>query len=291
MRRAILLAVAAVASFAVLGGWQPATDRSPTEVAQPTTVDTIRRSPVDLVLPLDLYRLDAVESHLAGEALGQLEVACMRGLGFHDFARPALPAAPLVEASNRRYGVINEGVAREFGYHLPYSALSDSRMAAFDRWRESLTAREASALYGPAGDAGCARDASTTLRRGVNADDLAWFTELDFDSYETSRADPRVSSAMSAWSECMRRNGLAYESHDEAMSDPQWTLDSAAATRDEITTAAADARCKHTSGLLKTWISVETSLQTGLISRDPGRFEALARAKKLYLANVISLLR
>jgi hypothetical protein len=250
-------------------------------------------SPIEarqIILPFDTYRLNVAESPSIDQTLVKLETQCMRAHGFTDITIPAVAAKDNDEPWNaRRYGIVGQATAKEFGYHLPRSPQRERSAAQLGAWRTALTQPERVALYGPSGDTGCAATAADRITRGVAPDNAGWLTKFDFTSLDQSRTDPRLQATTRDWQTCMSRQELRYANPDQAIQDPQWDLNSPTPSDDEVSTAVADARCKDQTDLVRVWMTVETEIQQDIIKKNSGRFAERAKTIQLILANARSL--
>lgn len=226
-----------------------------------------------LALPFDRYRPDFAQEAEIERARTTLVRACLHGsldVPVQDTAPGALDRSPNL----RRYGVIDEASATDFGYHFPRTPEERKRQGEQRRWSAGLTDTQRTAL------ATCADQAETTLTK---VDD-AFLADWDFRSLRTSGADSRVGAAVSAWRTCMAEQGYGYADPAAAISDPRWNLDDARIPEAEKDTALADVRCRAAAKLVETWHDVEAAGQDAEIRRDPARFDRLATALRTRLA-------
>jgi hypothetical protein len=215
----------------------------------------------------------------------------MREHGHPDITIPPslVGAVPPVPENHRRYGVVDERNARQFGYHLPPDPGSDSRAAELDAWLAGLTDREKSALYGTT-SSGCLADAIAALSHGAVETNTRWFTNLDFTSLNQSERTPAVAAAVATWRVCMSQYGRDYADPYAAAGDPQWNLDSPYISDREIGTAAADVRCKTRVDLVRIWVVAETEMQLNYIHHNANRFAQLAQARLATYTNAVRIL-
>jgi hypothetical protein len=232
-----------------------------------------------LDLPFDDYQLNFAEESEIRRARTVLARACLRerGVRFDVPDDVRTPGAMDVEPNLRRYGVVDEGSAAGYGYHVPTTAEEKRQQEARQRWAASITEDQRMALFG---EGGCTEEADAKL---TTFDD-GFLGAADQESLRTSERDPRVVATVAAWHTCMTGQGYAYPNPDAAIDDPRWDIDAAAIPKAEIDTALADVRCKTSSGLVETWHDVEVGVQQDKIRRDAGRFAALASARDKRLA-------
>ncbi|WP_162231674.1 hypothetical protein [Allosalinactinospora lopnorensis] len=231
---------------------------------------------VGLELPLDSYRLDheAESNYYRAEDL--LVRECMEDAGFTWHVPDDV--SPGADPKRRRYGVIDPGTAKEYGYHFP----SDSRSQRTERLRDQTLRqpRAEEAYFGPESSEGkgCAARADRRLGRGVVPADYGLLADLDWRSLEDSEDHPDVMAAKRAWSTCMDARGYSYGTPREAVEDPAWNLDEPAVSEEERKVARADADCKYEAGMVETWVQVETEIQRGMIAENASELERLRQA-------------
>ena len=243
------------------------------------------RSAADLSLPLDAYIETEQQVAAVSRAEDLLVQSCMRRFGFRWTLVEPVP--PPFGGNNRRYGVIDEAEAAQYGYHLPDSERERRRRAEeARRARGDLTAAAFAVWSGKGQRAydgqeipqgGCIGEARRQLNDQVDNRVLELPFQLADEAKERSEADSRVRRAFEQWSACMRRAGFRYQDPWEANDDPAWQ-EHAQATEREIATAVADVRCKQETNLVGIWMAVEAAYQQRLIERHA---EALADVKRL----------
>ncbi|MFF9623053.1 hypothetical protein [Streptomyces griseosporeus] len=249
--------------------------------------------------PLDAYDLSEDEVDIVGRARWTLAKECMAGLGFGTLRdldvdpvpdwprRPAqagVYAAVMVTSTDARYGVTDPAQAARYGYRAP--AVAYERRHPQRTW----TLAEYLALAGPElpddpksvhghriPERGCLGQAQ---RRIYGEDpwgrkDPVW--TLGSQSLTQARRDPAWKQAERAWSACMREAGFHYATPAEAQegrdrlederAQATGPLDHDRPTTLEKRTAAADARCKQSSGYLRTVHAVDVRIQNTLVAR------------------------
>lgn len=232
-----------------------------------------------LALPFDRYRPGFAEETEIARARATLVRACLHDRGA-ELAVPEddrVPGALDLSPNLRRYGVIDEASATNFGYHFPKTPEERQRQSKQRQWAAGLTEAQRTTLFG---EHGCTEQAETEL---TTVDD-GFLTDADFRSLRTSETDPRVGAALADWRTCMTGQGYAYASPRAAISDPRWHLDSEKIPDDERNAALADVRCKATAHLVEVWHDVEAGAQEQDIRRDAARFDRLATARQARLA-------
>lgn len=232
-----------------------------------------------LALPFDRYRPGFAQETEIGRARATLVRACLHDRGVEltvpedDHTPGALDLSPNL----RRYGVIDEATATNFGYHFPKTPEERKQQSKQRRWAAALTEAQRTTLFG---ERGCTEQAETELTK---VDD-GFFTDADFRSLRASEADPRVGTAVADWRTCMAGRGYAYADPRSAISDPRWNLDAEEIPDEEKEIALADVRCKASAHLVEVWHDVEAGLQEQGIHQDSGRFDRLAAAWQTRLA-------
>ena len=232
-----------------------------------------------LALPFDRYRPGFAEETEIVRARATLVRACLHDRGV-ELAVPEDDHTPGVldlSPNLRRYGVIDEATATNFGYHFPKTAEERQQQLEQRRWAAGLTETQRTTLFG---ERGCTEQAETELTK---VDD-GFLTDADFRSLRTSETDPRVGAALAAWRACMTGRGYGYADPRAAISDPRWNLDAELIPHDEKDTALADVRCKATAHLVEVWHDVEAAAQEQEIRHDAAQFDRLAAAWQARLA-------
>ncbi|GLY40437.1 hypothetical protein Amsp01_064600 [Amycolatopsis sp. NBRC 101858] len=232
-----------------------------------------------LALPFDRYRPGFAEETEIGWARATLVRACLRDRGV-ELAVPdddRVPGALDRSPNLRRYGVIDEASATNFGYHFPKTPEERQRQSKQRRWVAGLTEAQRTTLFG---EHGCTEQAETEL----TAVDDGFLTDADFRSLRSSETDPRVGAAIADWRTCMAGRGYDYADSRAAISDPRWHLDAEPIPDEEKGTALADVQCKATAHLVEVWHDVEAAAQEQTIRHDAARFDGLATARQDRLA-------
>jgi hypothetical protein len=230
-------------------------------------------------LPLDRYLVPDAKVAAVARAQTELTLACLRSLGVRpDSGVAAVPPTafrPLI-------GYLSPGQAARTGYGSLAGPGNGAVSYADGYTREAYkpSRSELAALFGktarvnghrvPAG--GCKKQAVRELHAGVGtlpADPRAAELAAQF----AALRDPRMASASSRWSSCMRQRGFSYQTPLQAARDPRWARPGLAgmsyrpaATRPEVATAVADARCQSQTGLFRTWTAVNRAFQDTIIA-------------------------
>jgi hypothetical protein len=191
--------------------------------AGPTTpvVPAVPAVPAEqLALPFDRYRPGFADESEVQRARTALVRDCLRDLGVRldvpDDVR--VPGVLDLSPNLRRYGVVDDPTATDFGYHFPRTAAESKRQQEQQRWSAGLTQAQRETLFG---EHGCTGRAD----RELGPVDDGFLIEADFQSLRTSGADPRVAAVTALWRTCMDGLGFDYADPTAAISDPRWDLD------------------------------------------------------------------
>ncbi|MFJ4786800.1 hypothetical protein [Streptomyces sp. NPDC088794] len=231
-----------------------------------------------LALPMESYMEPYADTVVVQQAVDRLAAQCMKRYGY-DYTAPVrgLTPPPSSDDSNmtRRYGITDQDLAARFGYFLgdseqtppPAQRLTSAETAVLTG--RLAIARGAAKAPTKAGgktipEDGCVGEATRRIGPRIDAS-LA--SRLDYESLRRSQSDPRVLAAVDAWSRCMKAKGYTVDSPLNAAKLTPDT-DHGQATRADITTALADIACKRSTGLVKTWFTVESALQRRQIEQN-----------------------
>ncbi|HEU5111412.1 MAG TPA: hypothetical protein VFT95_22960 [Micromonosporaceae bacterium] len=257
-------AFARVAGLGLAAALVAACSGSPSPVEPPPV---LLRS-AELRLPIDDYLLSPVDLRQLAAARVVLVRQCMNAAGL-DLPPPAESRETGPRTWNeRRYGITDPDLAAVDGF-----GLGDRDPAAQQpKPAPKPDAAQRAALDGPGG---CVARADRDQRRDSppGADrDLP--RRLSAESFDRSGREPTVRAAVSAWSECMRANGLNYDDPLAPLADARFA---GAPTEAEITAATADVECKRRTNLVGVWFTAESAIQRDLTSANR---EALQRVRQ-----------
>ena len=232
-------------------------------------------------MPFDAYSPSVSALYEISNASDRLILDCMKakGLAWKVIQRPT----GLQDLRNRRrYGVIEPAIAEKYGYHVPEGLLTPADVEhKYDAREASLSGAQKEAAYGPDG---CGTQAVRQLQ-SADDEDPALLTKLVSESLQQSQSDPRVAAALSAWRDCVREQGLAYQDPFAAVSDARWWADeNAGPSPQELAVAVADVRCKERTGLVDAWQAAEVSIQDGMIAQNADYFSKLSASLQQQLA-------
>jgi hypothetical protein len=276
--------------------------------------NTTAEPPIDLDstssgYPLDAYKLGEQQQKLSRQAFYTAAGKCVRrfGLTLPDIGtNPGRPPRP------DRYGLTDEDTARTRGYSLDRTEQSvvswevqippGSQLFAV---YNGMTAEKKPAAVPGLPEGGCQGEAERALTEGgaarSGADPIA---DMERQALRRSRQDSRVATATQAWRTCMLRTGRSYEDPVEApyMYWSQQRVQShrqpsaeekahgIAPSKEEVSVALADVRCKQETGLLRTWVAADIAYQKVLVAENSARLSQYRAAVEHETHNVRQLL-
>jgi hypothetical protein len=234
-----------------------------------------------LRLPVELYLSTAVQNDRAARARLVLIRKCLARYGFSYTVNPVASSAyGPASLTDRRYGITDAELAGVHGYGLgprdPGLVVRPEKPEIGTDGQTVLTGYGRTEIKGLAvPEGGCIAEADRALNRDIpKVDDVRLGNQLQFQSFEQSKADSRVRAVSAAWSACMKQTGLHYADPLGAAADPEF---SGPPSPREIQVALADIRCKTVTNLVGVWFAVEAAYQQRAIDADSARFAA-ARA-------------
>lgn len=237
-------------------------------------------------LPFDDYGIGARDMAKLSHAAEVLTERCM--LGKH-LGWATLPPYPVQDANHRRrYGVIEEEVARRIGYHM-----ADDPVVVENNRREALrnkglSASQSAAAYGPDGNSGCVKEAWIRIGRYNDSSDKAFVWRLSGESLEFAKNHADVKPLLRRWSLCMNSRGFRYDDPWASAGDARWWK-SGRSTRDEIAAAVADVQCKKETRLVSALARVETAFQKDMLEKHGERFAVIKDHYRRWMDDVESI--
>ncbi|GAB2961300.1 hypothetical protein ACFMQL_13070 [Nonomuraea fastidiosa] len=261
----------------------------------------------DLVLPLDAYDLNAVERSVVQTARYHLIERCLSryGLPFkpHD-------TRPVTYPKNASYlGWLGAKQVGTYGYSGPRGQLAEVA-AAVDGIRGYLIPPSQDAVQTgtvkrfrgkPVPPEGCDGEAQRRLNGDAPGPDgvapakphiyKQLYVYMD-DAAEIAYQDERIKAANAAWSACMREAGHRYAMPAEAEADPRWASrrDTEPPTKDELSTAVADERCRLQVNYSGARLAAYADAQRAVIARHKQEVERLATLQRTRYANAQKVL-
>ncbi|TCO54068.1 hypothetical protein [Actinocrispum wychmicini] len=251
-----------------------------------TTAGPVVRAAADVHYPLDSYQISDADMGTVLAARRVFEIRCMRRLGFTGDEFAGLIAVDYDETTkSQMLTFLDPTAARERGYHKP----GDRAPAATGPKGAPEQPGERSAMSGsvqtvngiPVPQGGCGEEALRNLKEGAG-DPPIDVRSLSGDAQEQTLRDPRLHTALQAWSSCMGKAGMDYDapwSAEEGNGAWQRNRDGwyhNDPTPAEIRTATVDVDCRARTNILGTWIAVQSDYQNQLIHQHQ---EQLTRAK------------
>jgi hypothetical protein len=140
----------------------------------------------------------------------------------------------------------------------------------------------------PIPERGCVGEAERALGAGAALGTATVVRDVDFQSVELARNDPRVVAAFSQWSACMRQKGHDYRDPWGPPNDRRFT--GPRATPQEIEVATADVACKQRTGVVRTWFAADAAHQRSLIERQRDALERAREVKQAQLEKAAAVL-
>lgn len=273
---------------AVTAGCSPA---SPEPAASPEQQKTTTQAALaastqarELILPFDAYKISKAEDYRVAAAEDVLMEGCLKAESVRWTPRTPVRAAETDPPNRRRYGVIEDAVAREFGFHAPPDPVAEVRFTTGREQRaNSLDEDEWRAAYGSDGAGGCWKRAHERLLEGVPKSDYNVINRYSRQVFEDSQRDGEVREVFRAWSVCMKKDGFRYDDPTAAANDSRWGRSATPSAR-ETEAARADVRCKEETGVVTVWAAAEARNQRAVIAAHAADFRALKATKDAHLA-------
>jgi len=243
------------------------------EIPHVTSVDQLSR-PIDSWLPT----MGQVNSII--KATGVVAAQCMRNYGF-DYHLDEKEVDPIAEIDRgETFGYFNPSTVGEKGYDAviigtstEVDAKPGESVVFSGRDNKGAPVKEYAGKSLPEG--GCYRFAQNAVG------DVPKFSpqELPDGGPKIPLTDPRLTSVIKSWSECMKVAGFSYGTPAEAFLDPRWrTRESGYKhTSLEISVATADSNCKISSNLMGVVVALEAAYDLPYIKSHVSVLEALKR--------------
>ncbi|MFG3213815.1 hypothetical protein [Streptomyces tendae] len=190
-------------------------------------------------------------------------------------------------ASDRRYGLVDETEAINYGYHLP--KVPDFDLKKPSRQAGRVLVGETAEYNGktvPPG--GCVGEASKAVRGDEPDSPMVEAAQrVSVNSFEESRTEPQVLGVIDRWSRCM--NGLEF-SYASPLDPPGVFIDNSTVTQLEKSTATADVKCKKETDLVDIWLRVETRIQQAKLASFGDSLSVLVKRHEKQVANARAIL-
>lgn len=248
-----------------------------------------------LNLPLETYMQDYADTVGIGNGKRLLAQDCMKTYGL-DVQLPAhgLNPSPTENDANmeRRYGLTNRETAATYGYGLPgdMKPRTKQQLPKLDAVQtEVLTGRKAPTGQGEKAAPNTPMEAREKARESYNgkkihergcggwadqeinaptSDELTRVSELNGNSFTESMKAPAVVAAFKDWSACMTGKGHTGFKDPFAAARSVTRPEGTPAGPQEIDLALAEIDCKAETGLVGTWFSEESKIQTAVITEQ-----------------------
>jgi hypothetical protein len=282
MPRTVRMTLLALTLLAAIGGCaDTSADDDSTESTEPIVGQIPQLlATATLHLPVEAYLPTTEQNDRLAQAQVSLVRGCLARFGIA-YAVTPVPSGQFgpVSLVDRRYGITDIELARDFGYGLgprdPAHLVRPAPPAIGADGENVLSGRGRSVVNGLAVPSqGCLGEADRSLTPPIQAD-LRKGSTLQFESFAQSREDTRVTRAFTAWSACMAAAGFPYADPLAAAADPAFSASVDQHQRDVATT---DIGCKATTNVVGIWFTVEAAYQARAIAADPTGFAATRAA-------------
>ncbi|WP_406297200.1 hypothetical protein OG948_15925 [Embleya sp. NBC_00888] len=252
-----------------------------------------------LDLPIAAY-LPTPEQRARQTAAEQVLIrACLGRLGLTYPTPATADTEPVLRSrTERRYGVGDPVEVAGWGFRPPGAAQAGDKPSAPALGRELEVA-----LYGAAAadgvppaptegsdrpGPGCLGEARFALGVDPALERAALPSRLDVESFERSRADPRVRRVLALWSTCMRGKGFDYPDPLAAGGDPAW--DTPVPSAREIAAATATVACRAEHNVAGIWYAVDVAYQRQAIEREAAALTRVRAARENTVRKVAEVL-
>ncbi|MFJ2746239.1 hypothetical protein ACIO3O_42000 [Streptomyces sp. NPDC087440] len=224
-----------------------------------------------LSLPLQPYLVSYSQKVTVQRAQLAVQRSCMKRLGFsYNPPEPGHFPPPSADDANmpRRYGLSDLDEARERAYRLPETGEPPADEVVSEAANAALMGRSSSGGQSASGGVpagGCVGESE----RRIGALDGSLAGRLNNESFEASKADPKVRAAVQSWSTCMRGKGYTVSTPLDAAKlvrvkgEPPLNP-----SKREINVATADVECKKSTNLVDSWFKAESAIQEELIEKN-----------------------
>ncbi|MFB6519199.1 hypothetical protein [Streptomyces sp. NPDC056401] len=242
----------------------------------------------DIVLPVSAYLFTAEQQAVVDTAHSALASDCMKRFGFDWPVRRAEPA----KIVNRRYGVVGEKIAAEYGYHVIPSP-GDKEHAEGAVSSGAKLPPEAYMVYGAKGgkgdaggsyagkdipQGGCIGEASRKLGLDKVQDPAKGkigLLSIDYSSFGKALATPEFKKAQDDWVACMKKSGYQHTAFLQPAE--KYAAQGTSASPEEKAVAKADVKCKLETKLATVLARAETKIQNEYIEQNAAGFAEIKR--------------
>ncbi|MER5637886.1 hypothetical protein ABT095_13130 [Kitasatospora sp. NPDC002227] len=222
-------------------------------------------------MPVEAYLFSSAQRQQVENARDTLTVRCMQRFGLSYTPPPPPPATDRGQATHR-YDVSDPAN----GYRPPGPAptprpappqLSSDAVNVMSGGEVPGSSKTVTSYHGlPIPKGGCAGEADARLTaQGGSILDSQLAVGINFDNYQRSMTDDRLTAVFRQWSDCMKAKGYQYPTPNDAMKDSRWKPTAPAPSADEIAVATADSACRQQTNVIGTWYTVESAYETEAI--------------------------
>ncbi|MFJ6773218.1 hypothetical protein ACIQOV_20075 [Kitasatospora sp. NPDC091257] len=276
--------------------------------SDPVPTPTVTNGVEGLHLPIEIYMLTPKQATEYDWVRQAATGACMKRYG-QDY--PVVPQptsdSQMYGLLNRRYGVADTQTARAWGYHNPTTGHAsdgspDSAPVTIGQMKDTTrtvltgadpkTGARAPEFAGKAlPEHGCGAELERLMPAaaggpgGPASGGEGLVTAIKAQTFTESQTDPKVVTAVAAWSSCMKSRGYNLTDPLHA-TDNVTSLDDPAPGTAEIAQALTDVACKHETNLIGIWFAAESDRQNTLINAHA---EDFAKAKTALTVEVAQL--
>lgn len=242
----------------------------------------------DIVLPVSAYLFTPEQEAVVDTAHSTLAADCMKRFGF-DW--PVTKAEP-TKVVSRRYGVVGEKIAAEYGYHVIPSPGDDEHAEGAVSSGAKLPP-EAYMVYRPkvgkagAGgsyqgkdipEGGCMGEASRKLGLDKVQDPAKGkigLLSIDFSSFGKAQETPEFKKVQDEWAACMKKSGYQYTAFLQPVE--KYAAQGNSASPEEKAVATADVKCKQETKLTTVLVRAETKIQNDYIEQNAAGFAEIKK--------------
>jgi hypothetical protein len=275
--RIISLVTAAAAAAVLLCACSTGSRQAPDATVTPPPLDGAR-APVSLAaamsaLPLAAYEPSGALRLAVRQAVGILEVTCMKQRGYHRFRpAPAVRSSGALPGGGGPFGYVNAGYAARRGFGLP------ARTAPAEGVNPAETRVSIACLTR-------AQDRVFRAAHPLSRTDQELLFSLYLKSESEVIDDQRVEAATRAWAACMKRDGFN-DGNPASLASESWPGPPSAR---EIATAKADAACTSSVDLAGIYFAALAGYERELAAPHAKALAAVRRANQSQTARTAQI--
>ena len=271
------LVTGAAAAAVLLCACSAGSRQSPDAAVTPPPLDGAR-APASLAaalaaLPLAAYEPSAALRRTVHQAVGILEVACMKQRGYHGFRpAPTVRSPGTVPGGGGPFGYVNAGYAARRGFGLPEPrTAADGGDPAQTRASMACLAR--------------AQQKVLLTPHPLTRTDQGLLFGLYLKSESDAIDDKRVAAATRAWAACMKADGFN-DGSPASLASGSWPGPPSAR---EIATAKADAACTSSANLAGIYFAALAGYERELAAPHAKALAAVRRANQSQAARAAQI--